>query len=272
LRTTDKEFDALLSLLQDDDAKVASLAMEQFLKLGDVNQAVATYQEDGNTRVRKRMHQISGIMMRREARGKFIDAVRGDHPTLWEGICRINGLYDPRSSVDKTNRQVRELASELPAVNVGAKDIAALMAEKEFVVPEEDVLDGELYMMDSLLETKYGSPAALCILASRVGELRDWSAAPVLFEGRLCLLEKDGILLDPASRWKVHELSESDKLHTCTKKDVWFMFLSQLLLIALVEGQLRDLYHFGDLLTALNGNSINDLPYPLGTADEDAEA
>jgi hypothetical protein len=174
--------------------------------------------------------------------------------------------------MERVNRGVRELASELPGVHVKAADIAALMKEKEFFVPEEDMLDGELYMVDSVLETRYGSAIALSVLAFRLGELRDWKADLVLFEGRLCLLEKDGILLDPASRWKVHPLEESDKLHRCGKKDVWFMFLSQLFLIALVEGQLRDLYHFGDLLTALNEGSVDDLPAPLGFSEEQVPA
>jgi len=272
VKTTDKSFGALLSLLQDDDAKVASLAMEQFLKLGDVSAALARFQEDGDSRVRHRIHQIGSIVIRRKARQAFIDNVRSGQPDLWQGVCQINGLYDPQSSMDKVNRSVRELASELPGIHVKAADIAALMKEKEFFVPEEDMLDGELYMVDSVLETRYGSAIALCVLAFRLGELRDWKADPVLFEGRLCLLEKDGVLLDPANKWKVHALEESDKLHKCAKKDVWFMFLSQLFLIALVEGQLRDLYHFGDLLTALNEGTIDDLPAPLGIGKEVIQA
>lgn len=269
MRTTDKEFDALLSLLQDEDAKVASLAMEQFLKLGDVSHALARFQEHGNSRIRHRIHQIGSIILRRKAKRQFTQAVDEDTPSLWQGVCEINQLYDPQSNIDKLNRQVRELASELPGIQVKAADVAALMKEKEFLVPDEDVLDGELYMMDSVMDTRYGSAVALAVLAGRLGELRDWEAAPVLFEGRLCLIEKEGVLLDPAGKWKVSLLKESDKLHTCAKADVWFMFLSQLFLVALVEGQLRDLYHFGDLLTALNGHNVDDLPYPLGAEEDD---
>lgn len=259
-----------MSLLQDDDPKVASLAMEQFLKLGDVGAAVAEFQEDGNSKVRHRIHQISSIIIRRQARDQFIQAVRNGTCTLWEGVSRINVLYDPQSSIQKTDAMVRELARELPATGSTAETIAELMTEKEFTMPDEDMLDGELYMMDSVLETKYGSAAALCVLARQVGELRDWKAVPVLFEGRLCLLQSPGILLDPAHKWRLHALEESDKLHTCAKRDVWYMFLTQLFLIALVDGQLRDLHHFGDLLTALNDGNVGQLPYPLGGGGEEA--
>jgi hypothetical protein len=46
--------------------------------------------------------------------------------------------------------------------------------------------------------------------------------------------------------------------------DVLLSVLVQLFLIALVDGQLRDLYHFGDLLTALNNEDVDALPFPLG--------
>lgn len=264
MKTSDKEFSALLSLLQDDDTKVASLAMEHFLKLGDLGTAIAMYQDDGDSQVRKRMHQMSAIISRRNARKQFVEAVREDVPELWDGVCRINILYDPQASLDKINRQTRELASELPASGTDAKRVAAVMKDREFLVPNEDILDGELYMMDSVLETNFGSAAALCALANRVGELRGWGSRPVLFEGRLCLVGDENILLDPGGGWKLRKLDKKHKVHTCAKKDVWMMFLSQLFLIALVDGQLRDLYHFGDLLTALNGDTANDLPYPLG--------
>ncbi|MDT8391448.1 MAG: hypothetical protein RRC34_13170 [Lentisphaeria bacterium] len=264
MKTSDKEFSALLSLLQDDDTKVASLAMEHFLKLGDLGTAIAMYQDDGDSQVRKRMHQMSAILSRRNARKQFIEAVRENVPELWDGVCRVNILYDPQASLDKINRQARDLASGLPASGTGVKAVAAFMKDREFMVPNEDILDGELYMMDSVLETNFGSAAALCALASRVGELRGWESRPVLFEGRLCLLGHENILVDPGNDWKLRKLDADHKVHACAKKDVWMMFLSQLFLIALVDGQLRDLYHFGDLLTALNGGTVNDLPYPLG--------
>lgn len=268
MKTSDKEFSALLSLLQDDDTKVASLAMEHFLKLGDLGTAIAMYQDDGDSRVRKRMHQMSAIVTRRNARQQFVEAVGNDAPELWDGVCRINTLYDPQASVEKINRQVRELASRLPGAGTDVKAVAALMKAREFLVPTEDVLDVELYMMDSVIETNFGSAAALCVLAGRVGDLCGWGNRPVLFEGRLCLLGGENILLDPGVDWKLRKLGKKHKVHTCAKKDVWMMFLSQLFLIALVDGQLRDLYHFGDLLTALNGETVNTLPYPLGSPSD----
>lgn len=264
MKTTDKEFYALMSLLQDDDPKVVSLAMEQFLKLSDLRETIAEYQEDGNTRVRKRMHQLSSILSRREARNQFIHAVQSNTPSLWQGLCKINSLYDPQASLKKINTQVRDLARQLPDDTVETRHLSAFMKKHEFMVPEEDILDGELYMMDSVLETKYGSSPSLCVLAFRLGELCGWASQTVLFEGRLCLMAEEGNLLDPAHRWNVRELDKKDKVHACSRRDVWFMVLSQLLLIALVDGQLRDLYHYGDLLTALNESSVNELPFPLG--------
>lgn len=264
MKTSDKEFSALLSLLRDDDTKVASLAMEHFLKLGDLGTAIAMYQDDGDSRVRQRMHQMSAIVARRNAQKQFIEAVREGQPELWDGVVRINVLYDPQASVEKINRQVRGLANQLPVSGTDVKAVAALMKEHEFMVPNDDILDGELYMMDSVLETNFGSAASLCVLAGRLGNLCGWENRPVLYEGRLCLIGDENVLLDPGTDWRLRALDKKHKVHTCAKKDVWMMILSQLFLIALVDGQLRDLYHFGDLLTALNGDTINELPFPLG--------
>ncbi len=261
----DKQLAALLSLLQDDDPRVASLAMEQVLKLGNVaEQTIAELQEDGNQQLRHRIHQLSSILARRRTRQEFVAAVHADALSLWEGVCKINELYDPQCNLDAIRKQIRELAAELPAGTIGASRIAALMKKRDYLVPEEDTLDSELYMMDSALETKYGSAPALCVVAMQVGSLRRWKAEAVLYEGRMCLLEENDVLVDPAANWKVRNLESSEKLHRCSKRDVWYIFLAQLFLVALVDGQLRDLYHFGDLLTALNQGSVDELPYPLG--------
>ena len=41
--------------------------------------------------------------------------------------------------------------------------------------------------------------------------------------------------------------------------------LAQLFMVALIDGQLKDLHHFGTILTALNDVTLEALPYPLGS-------
>ena len=82
-----KRVSALLTLLQDEDLRIASLAMEQFLKLGRVaEETVAQFQEAGDPALRHRIHQLGSILARRRSRVHFIEAVANDEITLWEGI------------------------------------------------------------------------------------------------------------------------------------------------------------------------------------------
>ena len=88
---------ALLTLLQDEDLKIASLAMEQFLKLGRVtDETIAEHQESQDPCLRHRIHQLSSILARRRERLAFIEAAGRENASPWEGILRINRLYDPR--------------------------------------------------------------------------------------------------------------------------------------------------------------------------------
>jgi len=256
---------ALITLLQDEDLKVASLAMEQFLNLGLAEETIAEFQESQDPRLRQRIHQLSGILTRRRARQTFLEAVANEGITIWEGILRINVLYDPQCNRTQVDEYVQSLAAKLETQGATGPRLAALMREAEFMVPDEDTLDVELYLADCVVETKYGSPAVLCAIAQAVGQQAGWNPSIVLHEGRFCLIDRHGLLIDPSEGWHLSRIDTQAKIHPCSRKDIWLGVLSQLFLVSLVEGHLRDLYHFGDLLSSLNNTPFEEaLPYPLG--------
>ena len=262
---------ALLTLLQDDDDKVASLAMEQFLERGWAESAIVEFQEAHDPKLRQRIHQLGTILSRRRARQEFLDAVSQERISLWEGVLAINSLYDPQCNRQKVDDELHVMVSRLGLrrATATAAKTAALMREQEFCVPEEDTLDVDLYLIERVFETRYGSPAMLCALAHQTGIEAGWESSIVLHEGRFCLLDRHHLLVDPAAGWHVTHLGENGKFHPCSSKDVWLGILSQLFLVALVDGHLRDLYHFGDLLSALNqGTPEEALPYPMGRQKE----
>lgn len=263
---TGQPFTALLTLVQDDDLKVASLAMEQFLNLGpQAEPIIAELQESNDPQVRQRMHQLSGILARRRARTTFLDDVEKERISLWEGVLALNRLYDPQCQSARVTEYVQTLAAKMGPEPPTAPRIAELMREEEFAVPDEDLLDVDLYLMERVIETKYGSPALLCCLAHQIGVEANWRSNIVLYEGKFCLIDRKFVLLDPTEGWHISMFRNEDKIHPCSRKDLWLGILSQLFLVALVEGQLRELYHFGDLLSALNHATTDEaLPFPLG--------
>lgn len=263
--TNANSLSALITLLQDEDLRVASLAMEQFLNLGLAEETVAEFQEAQDPRLRKRIHQLSGILVRRRARQAFLEAVANEGISTWEGVLGINVLYDPQCNRTQVDEYIQALAARIEAQGATGPRLAALMREEEFTVPDEDTLDVELYLADCVVETKYGSPAILCAIAQAVGQRARWNPSIVLHEGRFCLMDRNGLLIDPTEGWHLSRIETDAKIHPCSRKDLWLGILSQLFLVSLVEGHLRDLYHFGDLLSSLNKAVLEEsLPYPLG--------
>ncbi len=258
---------ALLTLLQDDDVRIASLAMEQFLKMDGVTDAtIAEHQESHDPHLRQRIHQLSTILTRRRARQSFIEALSQEQITLWEGVQQINMLYDPQCDLKQVDDAVSSLFKRLASQPVTTPRIAELMREQEFNVPEEDTLDVDLYLVQRVLETRYGSAAVLAALAHLIGGKLGWAFTIVLHGGRFCLIDRNNLLLDPNEGWHISKLKTDSRIHPCTRMDVLMGILGQLFLVALIGGHLRDLYHFGDLLTALNGGTIDALPFPLGAS------
>jgi hypothetical protein len=257
---------ALLTLLQDEDLKVASLAMEQFLGLGPVTEkTIAEFQEAQDPRLRGRIHQLSTILQRRNARKEFVDAIRQERICVWDGILQVTALYDPLAQLAPVRDGIADMVRLLRTTETTTPRIAALMRDQEFTVPEEDIMDVELFLVDRVFETRYGSAPLLCALAQHVAAQVGWTLTTVLHMGRFCLIDRDHLLLDPVEGWHISRLGGKDRIHPCGCRDVLLGILLQLFLIALVEGHLRDLYHFGDLLTALNGDTAEALPAPIGS-------
>lgn len=263
------QLNALLSLLQDDNIRVASLAMEQFLNLGtDAEETLAEYQESNDPKLRRRIHQLSGILLRRRFRLEFLNSVKNENICVWNGIVQINQLFDPQCNTAAVEREMKMMSDTFKSAGSTTAHIATTMRENEFIVPDEDTLDVDLYLIERVLGTKYGCPALLCPLAHQIGKLAGWRSSIVLYEGRFCLMDGDNLLIDPTNGWHIARVGELERIHPCGRKDLWLGVLAQLMLVTLVEGNLRDIYHFGDLLTRLDDEDIDSLPFPLGEEDK----
>lgn len=256
---------ALLTLLEDENLEIASLAMEKFLEMGTLtDETIAEYQESHNPQLRHRIHQLSSVLELRRRRNEFVDDVKAAKLSLWQGLLRVNTLYDPTFPVDGVTDMVADLARELNAKPVTTAKMTAFMRDQEFSVPSEDLLDAELYLVERVIGTRYGASALLCALAQRLGTLTNWESTICLHEGRFCLLDRRFMLIDPAEGWDVTTPEGKDRYHICSRKDVLLAVLCQLFLVALVDGNLRDLHHFGTLLTGLNDDDLGELPFPIG--------
>ena len=266
MKTENTKTTALINLLQDDNQRIASMAMEQLLKHEKLlDEVIAKHQESENPRLRQRVHQLSTILARRRYQRDLVAALRDKSITLWQGICRLNQQYDPNCSQDQINDMVTSLAEESDNALSKASRLASFMKETEFTVPLHIPLDIDVYLIESVLEFRMGSSALLCALAQNLA-WRNGNLATniVLYEARFCLTDDNHHLIDPAAWWRVSKLEDTKDIHPCNRQDVWLGILSQMFLIAVTDGNLHDTHYLSNLLTELNGDPISVLPHPLG--------
>ncbi len=263
--------EALVNLLQDDNLKVASLAMEQILNLGSyAQQIVDEYTNSSNARLRRRIHQLNEVLNRRNSRQRFLEALNNEKIGLWEGILEINKVHNPDFTASAISDEISTIVNNmaLQKKDPSIAEIADFMREQGFTVPEEDILDTELYLPDCVVSFKYGAAVLLCALTYEVGSHVNWQPSIALHEGRFCLTDEGNLVLDPADNWSVKRSSKGDALNRCGKREVWLGILSQLFLVSMMEGDLHEVYNWGNILAALEGKSIERFPYPLGEATD----
>lgn len=260
-----KEIDALLSLLEDDDRQVSTMAMERLLGMDqDVDALLAELQETDNPILRGRIHQLSSILKLRRARTDFVKNVHGNAISLWDGLLAINYQFNPRMSHRDIERMTSELIRHLPPRLSGVR-LAAFMRKEKFSFTDEDSLGADLYLVEDVLLQRVGSPILLALLAQKLGASQDWHANLVLYKGRHCLLDENCNLIAPAENWRVTRLSNSERLHPCGTQDAWLTILAQLFLSAVQEGRLHAIHRVGTILSKLCGGDFSRLPFPLGS-------
>jgi hypothetical protein len=263
---------ALISLLEDDDKQVSTLAMEELLTMDqELDALVAELQESTSPILRSRIHQIGNILNIRRARMAFIDKVKTGQMSLWDGLLQINYQYNPRMGFASVDKAMSELTSRLPKRPNSAR-IAAFMRNEGFTHPVEDVLGADLYLVEDALIQRVGSPILLSVLARHLGEQCGWHSTLVLYRGKHCLVDGHYNLLEPAEGWRISPLNGLDKQHPCGDRDVWLTVLSQLFLAALMEGSLQAIHRMGNILALLSGGEFDLLPFPLGERTEHSGA
>jgi hypothetical protein len=266
------EMPAILTLLQDDDDCVASLAMEHLLSSGEseLRDTVAEYQEATNPLLRHRIHQLSSILSRRQGQTELIREIKNNSLASWETACQLNRLYGGRHySQPMVDEEVSRLLDGCKEANIRTvSGLAGFLRDQRFsVADKDDMFDIRLHMIQEVLLDRWGSEVVLCVLMQHLGTRLGWNSAIVVYHGTFCLIDSQRQLVEPLERWRLVKLDEKEAVHACSRRDVFLAMLSQLFMASTVEGSLRDLYQFGSQLSLLREAAWDDLPYPLGNVE-----
>jgi hypothetical protein len=256
--------DALVNLLEDEDAHISTLAMEQLLRHQDAETLVAELQESASPLLRTRIHQLGNILNLRRARLDFISRVEGGNLSLGQGLEQINYLYNPRMNVGAVETMFNELLAKMPT-DVNTNRLTAFMRNENFTYTGEDILGADLYLIEDVLAQRIGAPVILSLIARQLGRQLGWNASIVLFKGKHCLLDPRGHLIEPAENWRITRLPRHDNLHPCGNKEIWLTVLCQLFLSAMLEGRLLAIHRVGSIIARLCDGDCRDLPFPLGS-------
>ena len=263
--TTPARIDALLSLLEDEDDQISTVAMEQLLRSQNhAEEIIRNHQESSSRFLRTRIHQMGGILQLRRRRQEFIRRGTTGTLPLKKALEEINYQYNPRFNPAAASRRLRAMSAALAERMPTSAQVCTFMRDEGFACAGDGVLGAGAYLLENVLHERVGSPILLSAIAHILGRTTGWDSSIVLYRGKHCLMTNDGALIEPHKGWKLTHLSGDSKLHPCAERDLWLAVLTQLLLTAMFEGRLQAIHRLAAILTGLCDGDITDLPYPLG--------
>ena len=115
LKPADPAMASLVTLLEDNDEKIASSALLELLKYEGLDEVVALNQDADGPALRRHIHQLAVILEHRRIRRLFLKEYRRNTLMPWDALLAIHVLMDTRRSMRSLERQVRmALPDEAP--------------------------------------------------------------------------------------------------------------------------------------------------------------
>ncbi len=264
----ERRTEALVTLLFDEDPKVAVQAMEKLVHEEEpLDEVLQIYQDSTDPHVRKRIHQISTVLSRQKRKDKFKESVKSADGSLIDGLIQLSILTNPRLSEIAVRKDfhtlVLLLSKGMDGEPVTTEELVGFMRSNNFFVPETFALEEEMLMTDIVLKFRLGSAIILCALAFSIGKACGWEGGVVIYDGHFCLIDKNKQLINPTLSWKITQ-AEEKRCFPCRNRDIHYNVLCQLFLTSLQDGDMQEIHLYGSLLTELFDSDMSHLPYPVG--------
>jgi regulator of sirC expression with transglutaminase-like and TPR domain len=180
---SDKELEALISLLEDTDEEVISHVEQRLLSLGEAIIPVLerSWETQFNPIVQKRIEELIHSLHFDMMRSRLQNWLQGSNHDLLEGLWTIATYQYPDLSRDELEKQISDFV-ELARANVMLED-----TPREQVLAMNDLIFNKLKfsantknfhsaansMINLVLESKKGNPIALCsvylLISQRLG-------------------------------------------------------------------------------------------------------
>lgn len=270
----DREYESLLSLLDDENEQSAAQAMAELLQRDEkpLQEILRKLQESSNGRLRKRIHQLQGAILLRKRRSSFSEKLKNRQLDLLEGLIQLHLLWFDNDSRTALCRQWEAFLKESVSYHVDTlESLGMFLRKKQLRCTHKDEMQAAHYCLGMALDESEGADCLLCAMAVLAGakaglNLRITQSA----ESDFILLDSAENILLPANDW---EYVPFDQVHY--KFDFWNIpmllryALGMMFCSAVSSDSFRYVHTFGNILLMTENSSLrdqtpDDLPYPYG--------
>jgi hypothetical protein len=268
---SNNKISALINLLEDENNDIATSAMSELLSCKkEITSVVSELQESSNLLIRRRIHQMQGIIKTRNNRDKLSRRFHNNHSGLWQGLNELHLLWYDNDNIEMLRGLRKELFEKAAIIKPSSGEkLAELMRAMAFSCSGKGNIEPDYYCIGSVLETKVGADFIICSIAQVIGSYYGW-------KGEIVYNRKDGHMLLDNSGYRILPKTWSINKATGNKEyEVWTtgMLLKHtafhLYLCAISSDSIRYVYTIGLCLAKMLGKDGFQelLPYPFNSTD-----
>ena len=239
---------SLVALLEDENQKVASSAINELLKYGkEAESLIKRFQESPNVLLRKRIHQLQAITRVRKMREILSKRLNNVHSGLWNGILEIHMLWFDRDIKENINELFWLLLDEFKLnCDFSAQSVSSFMKSRGFVLPLRGDIDAEFFCIGPVLESKIGTEVILSVLVYKLLLESGKKSKIVKVRENFRVLCSDGNVVIP-DEWKVISASE-EEYRECLSGEILRNIAYKLFLSAVTSDSFRYSYTIGSCI------------------------
>ena len=178
-------------MLEDEDDANASIALRELLNAPELDSIIVAHQDDDNSLVRRRIHQLVSMRNRQRLMDEFPAKVNNGEYSNWEALAAINVILDPQTSVQQLDDILKNnILEENFAPFRDTQDFCDTIRELNFAIEENSDNFIVKYLLLDAMVTFTADPLIVAVICQKIGLLCKWKTTIGYLDGQLCLLDR----------------------------------------------------------------------------------
>jgi len=269
-----RNIDNLLSLLDDEDERVAVSAMAELLyRERELGTRLAELQDCDQPLVRRRVHQLQAAITLRRRRREFAAKLKSRKVALPEGLIDVHLQWFDNDSRPGLDKLLFDFHAESMRCCVDSLDeLSYFMQKNGFRAYSETTMHAEYYCIGPVIENRVGTVSMLAAAAALAAP----TSAPVSVVramGDFALRDdRRHMLLLPGRDWMVVEEPHSPRAELWTTPRLLTYFSANLFSSAVNSDSFRYILTIAQSLTGAEDDSpLDAMPYPYYPSEEEED-